>query len=203
MLNLKKLFAIYLKNEKGFVLVEFVIALPILILLIYTLSQMFLHTRDLSIRQAADYQLENDANEILNRITKDARAAVKVTLAKSAGRQDLIFVFHTIGNSTQLNIIDVQDTRRYILYSKKSNLTSDGYESVYHLYVHRKNVSTPTSPVTGDDISGDTNIKSLNFSIREKNILHISLEIKSVKTQRILKINTSVYMPACKETIGF
>ena len=78
-----------IQNEKGFVLAEFVIALPLLILLIYTLANIFLNATKYAEKQAADYVLEEEAQEILERIKKDARAASEVCLSKDGERQDL------------------------------------------------------------------------------------------------------------------
>lgn len=215
--NLKKLFAT-LNNKKGFVMVEFVIALPLLILLIYTLVEMFLNVTDkdgkLSANsQANDYILESEANDILSRITRDARAAVKVTYSKgstvNAEREDITFYFHTNPNSNIIltndkselkDIIDVIDTRNYIRYAKNSTDTR------WRLYAQRQNKIT--SPISGNegnknDIPGDTSIEELKFSIRKEKILHISLKIKSIRTGRVLSVNTSVYMPACEEIQGF
>ena len=183
-------------------LAEFVIALPLLILLIYTLTNIFLNVSKPAEKQSADYILEEEAHEILDRITKDARAAYSLKLEKYDDRQDLEIVFHAMPKNSGANIIDVLDTRRYILYSKKENFTVDGHEKINHVYVHRKNVSTPTSPISGDNFFGDTTVKELKFTVHEK-VLHISLKIKSLKTERIICVNTSVFMPACEKIEGF
>lgn len=208
MLNLKKLFAI-LKNKKGFVMVEFAIALPLLILLIYAMLNLlfFLKNPDKNQsaeNQATDYIAASEANEIIRRITRDARSAVEVELLESNYRQDIEFTFHanTYDNNNRYNVVDTLDKRRYILYAK------DSVKKNYRVYVHRQYVSTPTSPITGNDgnendIPGDTSVEELKFTIRNKNILHISLKIKNVRTDRIFSVNTSVYMPVCEKIKGF
>lgn len=210
MLNLKRLFAI-LKNKKGFVMAEFAITLPLLILLIVAmLNLLFIlkGTQDknkFSENQATDYIMASEANEIIRRITRDARSAVEVELLKSNERQDIIFTFHanTYDKNNDYGIVDTLDTRRYILYAK------DSAEKIYRVYVHRQYVLTPTSPITGNDgnvrndIPGDTSVDELKFTIRNENILHISLKIRNVRTDRIFSVNTSVYMPACEKIKGF
>lgn len=194
-----------INNEKGFVLAEFVIALPLLILLIYTLVMIFLNVAKQTEKQSADYLLEEEANEILERIKNDARAATEVKLEHDGEEfQTVIFVFHAIAN-TNPNIYDVHDTRNYIIYSKNQiHADEDGQEPIYRVYAHRKkNPTFPTSPTSGDNSFGNTTVKKLKFTIREKNILHISLTLKSLKTKRMLTINTSVFMPDCKKFEGF
>lgn len=192
-----------INNEKGFVLAEFVIALPLLILLIYTLVMIFLNVAKQTEKQSADYLLEEEANEILERIKNDARAATEVKLEHDGEEfQTVIFVFHAIVNK-EPNIYDVHDTRNYMLYSKKDSYDEDGQKPIYHVYVHRKPVAIPTSPISGDNSFGNTSVDELKFTIREKNILHISLTLKSLKTKRMLTINTSVFMPDCKKFEGF
>lgn len=191
-----------LTNEKGFLLAEFVIALPLLILLIYTLTNIFLNVRQFAKNQAADYVLAEEAHEILERISKDARSASEVTYSKQGDLREIIFVFHADAKNSIRNIVDVLDTRRYILYSKKENFTGDEQEKIFHFYSQRQAVNTPTSPTSGDMLSADTTVTKFDFDIREEKILHISLEIKSLKTKRTLKMNTSVFMPACEKILG-
>lgn len=192
-----------LKNENGFVLAEFVIALPLLILLIYTLMNMIFETNEIGKNQAADYILEEEAQEILERITKDARAAKEIKLTKTDNRQNLEIVFHANVNANRNEIIDIHDTRIYILYAKKENFTAEGHEPINHVYVHRQPVTTPTSPITGENFFGDTTVQELEFKIRSEKILHIKLKIKSLKSKRVLAVNTSVFMPACEKVTGF
>lgn len=200
-----------IKNQRGFVLVEFVIALPLLVLLIYSLTQIMIQVSKLSKNQSAEYVLENEAHDILERITQDARSASSVEYVKSAKYETIILVFHADANSSYIltndegelkDIIDVRDTRRYIRYSK--NYT----EPIYHLYAQRQ--QAVTAPISGDNFLGDTSIESLKFSTHKENIernkigkiLHISLEMKSMVTGRKIKLNTSVFMPACEEIKG-
>lgn len=190
-------------NEKGFVLAEFVIALPLLILLTYSFVFMVLNARDFRSTQAADYILEEEAHEILDRITKDARAAKKISLTTSDDRMNLEIKFHATSKETQREIPDIIDSRFYILYAKKYNFTEEGQEEIKHVYVHRQLVTTPTSPLSGENSSADTTVEELKFTVREKKILHISLKLKSLKTKRIFSVNTSVFMPDCEEVEGF
>ena len=181
---------------------EFVIALPLLILLIYTLANIFLNVNKSAKNQAADYVLEEEAHEILERISNDARAASEVTYSKQCDLREIVFVFHSTATSSSTNIIDVLDTRRYILYSKKEDWTGEGHEKIYHVYAQRQAVNTPTSPISGENILRNTTVTKFDFEIREENILHISLEIKSLTSGRTLSINTSVFMPACEKISG-
>lgn len=190
-----------IKNQRGFALIEFVIALPLFVLLIYALAQMIMQISSLSHEQAADYVLENEAHEILEQIKKDARAAASVQYRKLTDKEALIFVFHTTTNYSGRNIVDIRDTRRYIRYAKKYEATSSGLKPIYHIYAQRQNAIT--APITGENSLSDTSVEEFEVSIREKNILHISLSIKSMETERIFKVNTSVFMPALEENEGF
>lgn len=187
-----------IKNQRGFVLIEFVIALPLIILLIYSLSQMIIQTSKFAKIQAVDYVLQTEAHEILEQITRDARAASSVEYAGNVKNETIIFVFHTLTQNSTVPTAVVRDTRRYIRHSK--NYT----EPVYHLYAQRQ--QAVTSPISGGNFLSDTSIEKLKFSTRKSDgvgkILHISLEIKSMETERAFKLNTSVFMPACEEIKG-
>lgn len=187
-----------IKNQRGFVLIEFVIALPLLILLIYSLTQMIIQTSRIIKNQVADYVLQNEAHEILEQITRDARAACSVEYAGNVKNETIIFVFHALTQNSTVPTADVRDTRRYIRHSK--NYT----EPIYHLYAQRQ--QTVTAPISGNNFLSDTSIEKLEFSTHASEgigkILHISLEIKSMETERKFKVNTSVFMPACEEIKG-
>ena len=207
--NLKKIFT-NINSEKGFVLVEFVIALPLLILLIYALINMILHLTDKT-DYAAEYVLESEANEILNRIVQDARAAYSVEKKLAVGGSELeeiFFEYHVIGNDISkeyfknnaynnktTDIVDLIYTRRYTI--------SSTVEHGYYIYAERQKNGTATNPVSGGNLFGDTVVTKLKFTNPSDRVLHITLEMQSVETAKKFKVSTSVFMPACEKMIGF
>ena len=195
--NLKKLF----DSQKGFVLIEFVIALPLIILLLYGLAQTNLKIVDNAKEQVADYILEVEAHDVLTRITQDLRAASSVERQSRFNHNGieidtLIIKYHTIKNSGQ--IVDLIDTR---VYAVSSN---------YKLNAKRNNDNTYLNPITGGNSFGDTVIRKLKYTKLDERLIHITLEMQSVSTNekifgtnRFIKVSTAVFMPACEKMTGF
>ena len=184
-------------NERGFILAEFVIALPLLILLLYALVTLTLTAAKIAREQVADYVLETEAQEVIDRITADARAAQAVTVKKvaaySSGQEfyEIMFVYSTIDNMKVTDypkhyLREVLDTRRY---------TVDNY----HIISKRVEDNYNFNPITGGNFYGDTTVTQFEFAEIAKNVLHITLEMQSLVTNQKVKFSTAVYMPACTD----
>ena len=183
-----------LNSERGFVLIEFVIALPLILMLLYGLSQTMLTIFSTAKSQAADYVLEVEAQDVLSRITKDARAAFYVKREVTYTGQDidtLVIKYHSIDDRDLRNIVDV--TERRVFKVSKS----------YKLNAKRSNDSTFANPITGGNFFGDTLITSLRYSKLGERVMHIELEMESSATLKRIKLSTAVFMPACEEMVGF
>lgn len=176
-------------------LIEFVIALPLIILLLYGFSQTTLKAYDSEKNHAADYELEVEAQEVLTRIVEDARAASSVekilhSNAVYSQNDTLIIKYHAIKLDNG-KIIDVIDTRVYVV--------SDSFK----LNAKRQNDGVYLNPITGGSSFGDTAIRKLKYSKPADKVLHITLEMESLTTNQHINLSTAVYMPACEEMKGF
>lgn len=208
---MKKLFA-RLRNRKGFVLVEFVIALPLLILLIYALGKMTVQILGFAKNHAAEHVLESEAQYVIERISHTARAAKYVTISKAVGNREIYrvaFVQHVLGNgvnvknffknksasSSIVDAIDLLDTR---FYTVQRPIGQGGYR----VYAERKistDYSTKTNPITGGDFLGDTSVIELSFKNSSDKVLHITLELQSLETGRKFRVSTAVFMSGCEK----
>ena len=182
-------------NERGFVLAEFVIALPLLIFLIYALTQTTLKISQLAREQIAEYVLETEMQDMLKRISNDARAAVKIEIQKNYTNSEIdAIIFHeftTIGEGHS-GLSVVRDVRRDVVDFVGNDKN--------HFVVKRLASNTNfTTPVTGDNFFGDTKVTYLKFEMIREKVLHISLEMQSQVTKKKIKINTAVFMPALEE----
>ncbi|MBR1807563.1 MAG: hypothetical protein IJ774_14405 [Selenomonadaceae bacterium] len=184
-----------LKARRGFVFVELAIALPLLILLMYTLANVTAKIAKQGRNQLADYVLEEEAHQLLERIVRQARAAKEVEPRN--GSNGVKFVYHaTIDenrdteNPPALTVEDVLETQYYLAYQKSDSQAINLYAE------HQDKVFV--NPITGDNTFGETSLVKLEFRERETNVLHITLEMESLVTDRIIKLSTAVYMPACE-----
>ena len=205
-LNLKRLFAVP-SNQKGFVLVEFVIALPLLILLIYALGNMTVQTLKFSQKYSAEHVLESEAQYVIERISHSARAAKKVIIEKAVGNKEIYkitFYQHVLGNGTDTkrffkntkassniaDAIDLLDTRFYTVHAPNNQ--------AYRIYAERQPNGRPNNPITGNSFLGDTTVTQLKF-IRDGKVLHITLELQSLETERKFKVSTAIFMPGYED----
>lgn len=192
---------LFKNNGGGFVVAEFAIALPLLILVMYGLATVSVKIFALGKSQLADYVLESEAQYVMEEVTHIARTAREVEISTSGGQ--VKFVYHTAADkniieSTPLNghyvflLNDVLETQYFMLYEKDGRNSSN-------LYAKRQDDGTYFNPITGENYFGDTKVNYLKCAVNEqKKILHISLEMESLVTGRKIKLDTSVYMPSYK-----
>ena len=184
-----------MNSQRGFVLIEFVIALPLLLMLLYGLSQTVLTIFSTAKSQAADYVLEVEAQDVLSRITQDARAASYVKREVTYTGQDfdtLVIRYHSIKDENTENIVDVTERRVFKVGKTLRRLQSK-----------RTNDSSFLNPITGGNFFGDTVITYLRYKKIGERVLHIELEMESLATNKRIKLSTAVFMPACEEMVGF
>ena len=191
-------------KQKGFVLAEFAIALPLLILLLFALGQMTYKIFSIARTQSADYVLENEAQNILQRISDDAKSAHSVEIKQAVGGkelQEIFFNYHILGNgltpkkdyfkNTSVNeaeILDLIYTHRYTVYLPE--------KGGYRVYAERMKNGSKTNPISGGNFFGDTTVTKLKFTQPKEKILHIELEMQSLVTEKKFKVSTSVFMSA-------
>lgn len=187
-------------TERGIVLAEFAIALPLLILLLGSLGIVTLNALKIAREQIADYALETEAQYVMDRITSDARATHKIEIGFSyAAIEKIEFTYHAIstkkigvGESGAESYVDVLDRRVYVV--NKTNR---------FMNAKRKDDGSATNPITGGNSYGKTFVTQFSFDKNKlyDKILHVTLELQNSVTEQKVKFSTSVYMPACKKII--
>ncbi|MBQ4494454.1 MAG: hypothetical protein II968_01670 [Selenomonadaceae bacterium] len=188
-------------NGGGFVVAEFAIALPLLILLMYGLATVSVKSFSLGRDQLADYVLEAEAQSVMEQIRQVACTAREVEISPGGGW--VKFVYHVVKDKPKIEVTslnghyvfinnDVLETQYFILHTTKERTTPN-------LYAKRQLDGRYTNPITGDNYFGDTQVNYLKCEVDEaKKILHISLEMESLVTERKIKFDTAVYMPNYK-----
>ncbi len=185
----------------GFIVLEFAIALPLLILVIYGLAIVSVKVFQLGKIQLADYVLEEEARYVMELITQKARAAKTV----ETDTNKIKIVYHAIDDSDGSCGFNTptDPAKMYYHFSDK-----DVWETQYicphtkegrdypNIYAQRQD-NVYNNPITGENFFGDTKLNSLNFDLNEsKKILHIELEMESLVTKHKIKIATAVFMPS-------
>lgn len=182
-------------HSGGFALIEFAIALPLLILLMYGLATVSIKIFQLGKIQLADYVLEEEVHEVLSRLIYDARAAKSVEAHN--GAPTLTFTYRTINEKTTNGgiavgdlINDKENNRVYIL---KGTLGHEGSKINY-----KRTTEYLGNPITGDNYFGETRVVNFTFDKPAANVLRVTLEMQSEISGHKIKISTAVYMPGCE-----
>lgn len=187
-----------MKNERGFVLIEFVIALPMIILLLYGLGATTMKIFSVAKFHVADYVLEVETQDALARITSDLRAAYSVKRSDAFSGEpidNIEIVYLTLNsNSTSKNTIVVLYTQIYIVDRTKTHGA--------YIYAQHQN-KVKSSPITGGNFFGDNVVTRLKYTKLDEKVLHVELEMESLVTGRSFKVATAVFMPACETMNGF
>ena len=187
-----------MNNQRGFVLIEFVIALPLILMLLYGLAETTLQIYRLAKAQAADYMLAVEAQEVLTRITEDLRAAksFKIIPIETSDEKDIDTIiinyhgaskFYYKNGKLQRNdakIFDITDKRVYKVSSS------------FKMQAKRHDDDSNSNPITGGNFFGDTVVTYLKFTNIEDKVLHITLEMESITTNNKIRLSTAVFMPA-------
>ena len=181
------------KLRSGFVFVELAIALPLLIVLMYTLANVGIKIFEQGEDQLADYTLDEEAHYLLERIVQQARAAEAVDAYNSSN--SVKFVYRTSDDGSLLTVDNVRETQYYLAHQNNDTLA-------INLHAKRQRDGTFSNPITGDNSLGLTTLVNLEFRELNPNVLHITLEMKSLVTDRHIKLTTAVYMPACESKSG-
>lgn len=188
-----------IKARGGFVFAELAIALPLLILLMYVFALVGTKIFEQGRNQLADYVLEEEAHNLLQRIVRQARAAKEIAAYNEADKVKIIYrATHTFAEeqqiTTHMTVENILETQWLLAHQKIGSQARSVYAE------HQDKITT--SPITGDNSFGETSLVDLEFSEPKPNVLHITLEMESLVTQRRIKLSTAVYMPACELKSG-
>lgn len=187
-----------MKSERGFVLIEFIIALPLIIFLLYGLGMATMKIFSTAKFHVADYVLEVETQDALTRITNDLRAAYSVKRSNAFTGEpidNIEIVYLTLNSNANLkNNIVVMYTQ---IYSVQRARTHGAY-----IYAQHQN-EVKTSPITGGNFFGDNVVTRLQYTNPAEKVLHVELEMESLVTGRSFKVATAVFMPACETMNGF
>ena len=181
-------------HSGGFVLAEFAIALPLLILLGVGLANIGVKIFELGRNQLADYVLENEAQYFMERISHQARAAIEVEIEDSTYETRWIkIVYHTSETHPTepiKGVADVRETQYFVPY--------DVEHFGENINAKRQQAGALTNPITGGNFFGDTKINLLKYDVDEaKKILHITLEMESLVSGHKIRLVTAIFMPDC------
>lgn len=194
------------KISGGFVLAEFAIALPLLILLVWGLATVSIQIFRLGRDQLADYVLEAEAQYAMEQITQEVRVAEEIKITKfTTNIHQLKIIYQTLNNIPgtseekisasggyyYLYIFPAVRETQYFIPHKVAE--KNFYDT---LNAKRQETGALSNPITGGNSFGETKINVLRYELdAAKKILHITLELESLITEHKIKLGTAVFMP--------
>ena len=191
-----------MKSERGFVLIEFIIALPLIILLLYGLGAATMKIFSTAKFHVADYVLEVETQDALARITSDLRAASSVKRSNAFSNEpidNIEIVYLTLKSDSNVNVNPKTNT--VVLYTQIYSVQRAKNHGAYIYAQHQNYVKS--SPITGGNFFGDNVVTRLKYTKLDEKVLHVELEMESLVTGRSFKVATAVFMPACETVNGF
>ena len=164
-------------NEHGFVFLEFAVGLPLIVVLLLSLNNLFTNSWTKCKYMIADFILQQEMESAMDRIVADARIAYDIENPELYGR--LKFYQHG-GLKSAKNIKNRHNDDKP--WYKLSN------GKIYHNW--------ESSPITGDNILSGTYIWKFEYhqAANHPKLLYISLEAESMRSRHRFILKTEVFM---------
>ena len=163
-------------NERGFVFLELAVGLPLIVVLLLSLNNLFTNSWTKCKYMIADFILQQEMESAMDRIVADARIAYDIEDPAKYNR--LRFYQHELKSAKNIN-------NRYN-DSKPWYKLNDG--KIYH--------NGNTSPITGSSVLSGTYIWKFEY-YQEPNhpkLLYVSLEAESMQSKHRIILKTEVFM---------
>ena len=160
-------------SERGQVLAEFAVSLPVLVMLLVTVGGIFLYAVQIYRQKTAETELISEISIAMERIAEDASTSSTFEIAGSGNDLTLY--------RGKINEDDREESVRYFVNN----------HAVYGaLLCRNKN----NEPITGANRSGEVVISSFNCS-QDGSLLRIELTGKSVLVKREFTLCTAFFFP--------
>lgn len=165
-------------NEHGFVFAELVIGLPLIVILLLSLNNIFVTAWTNCKYMFADFILQQEVESAMNRIVTDAQIAYDIEPPEQYGR--LKFYQHEMKAFDKLK-------KRY-----------NNGKPWYKLKDYRIYHNGESSPITGGNILAGVLVKEFEYhqrkDINKPKLLYVKIEAESSLTHHRIIMTTEVFM---------
>ena len=160
-------------NERGFVFAELVIGLPLIVILLLSMNNIFVNSWTKCRYEFADFILQQEIESAMNRIVDDARIAYNVDISADKLR----FYQHVM---PAFNKLQNRDTGKPWYKLKNSKIYYNG----------------ESSPITGENILSGIAVRKFEYYQKPNHskILYIKIEAESSFTHHRITLSTEVFM---------
>ena len=174
-------------DEKGFVFLELMIGLPLIVILLWSMNSLFTNSWYKCKYMVADFILQQEMESAMARIVEVAKIAYKVEI--SSDGDSIKFYYYKLEKFVDISKIDnVNDESTHDSYIY---LSKDGK-------MYRGVTSGISNPITGDSYLADTKVTSFKCIQKTSKLLYIKLEAVSTVSEHNIVLTTEVYMRGSK-----
>ena len=203
-----KLLKIKIKDERGFVLIELIIGLPLILILLWSMNNMLVNTWQKCRYAVADFILQQEMETTMARIVDDARKAQYV----SCDTYDLRLRHYKINSFSDFRFNNKQESdkiknKRSLTDKQKINrlltpVTTDSssfpveyIKNGYNMYRQASFDGVARSPITGESSLSETQITIFDCDFdKNSKLLTIKLEAKSNISQHKIMLRTKIFV---------
>ena len=179
---------------------ELAIGLPLIIMMLWAMSNLFAGTwkecRDL----IADFTMQIEVNNAMQRIVSDlnvASYADKIKRGTSGAYNDQLEIKNYIVSGSDIILSDksLPESKKPIYYGVYNPEGSDGRKSLYRQRQLVKNAQGYNHPITGDDLLSLVNIKKFDFEPQnDEQPWIITIEAESKISNHRYELRTKVFL---------
>ena len=173
-------------NERGFVFLELMIGLPLIVMLLWSMNNLFVNSWYKCKFMVADFVLQEEMESAMARIVEAAEVAYKLDISSSG--ESVTFMYHKLNDIHDLEYIDIES----------NNKTHDSY--TYFKNDRKICRGSSSNPITGDSWLSETNVTKFECHQIASNpkLLHIRLEAKSTVSNHNIILTSEVFMRGLK-----
>lgn len=179
-----------LKDEHGIILLEFVIALPLIVILLWSMSNLFVSSWQKCKCLIADFVLQQEMQSAMVRVIDAAKVAYKFKV------DDGKYVFYYYHFNQ-----DVTDAAKFSNGSESDNCHEQykyfNKEGKIYRGVSSSALSGEPNQITGDSLMFNTFVDKFEITQKDK-LLKIKLQARSLASGNKILFITEVYMKGLK-----
>ena len=163
-------------DERGFVFLEVLVGLPLILVLLLSLNNLFANSWTKCKHMVADFILQQEIESAMDRIITDAKTAYKVT----TNNDRLRFYQHIM---PEFNKVQDRDIGKPYYEFKKSQIYHNGL----------------SSPITGGNSLSGAYVKNFKYQLIKPDLLYLKIEAESVQSKHKFTLATKVFLRGLQE----
>ena len=172
-------------NESGFVFLELAVGLPLIIMLLWSMNNLFHNAWNKCNMMIVDFILQQEMHSVMMRIVDTSKIAYDFQITDNG--QSLMLNYYEVKEDKHLKYLNGEGTNNP---SDKRRYFKDGGK----IYTGRTESTGNANPLTGDSSFGRTSVKSFKCTALSNNLIHIRLDAQSLVSKNNIVLTTVIYI---------